>query len=132
MLMIPPGPAAKFMHPSAPPISLLVILVVCNVLFLVSRRVRTFAQYKADSTLGWMGIAVIPIRFMAKAFFWLFGLFTISFFIIDAANFSLNKTVLAALVGFAIAYGINYLVLRCEQKLYPREENGRARPVRDS
>lgn len=100
-----------------------VVLAVCNALWLVARRARTFAQHKPDSTLGGLGFLIVPIRFLAKVIAKLFGFITVGIFVLAAEIESFNVAVLAAFVGFAVAYGINYAISRYEQRLYPRKEN---------
>ena len=100
-----------------------VVLVVCNTLWLVARRVRIFADPKPQSALGRLGIVVVPVRFVAKVGAKLFGFLTIGMFVTAAEIDSLNIAILAAFAGFAVAYGINYAISRCEQRIYPREQN---------
>jgi hypothetical protein len=117
------GPAAQFLRPVHPSISELAGVVIFNALFLVTRRVRFFGVSTPDSAMGWRGLAVVPIRYVAKLSFYALGLCTVGVFVLAAHDFGVRLAGLALCVGFAIAYAINYLVSRYEEKLFPRKQH---------
>lgn len=94
-------------------------LAIFNALWFVSRRVRTFAEDMPDLSLGWLGLVIVPMRLAARIASWVFGFAVFVLFVTDAQA-SFNIAVLAVFVGFAVAYGINYVISRYENTFTER------------
>jgi len=94
-------------------------LAIFNALWLVSRRVRTFAEDIPDLPLGWAGLVVIPMRLAARIASWAFG-FAVFVLFVTAAQAGFNIAVFVAFAGFVVAYGINYVISRYEKPFTQR------------
>jgi hypothetical protein len=90
-------------------------LGIFTALWLISRRVRTFAENETELSLGARGLVVVPIRTGARVASWIFGLGVLAFSIIAVQLESSNVVILALFAGFVVAYSVNYAISRYEK-----------------
>lgn len=101
------------------PTRVLVFLGVFQTLWLIFRRVRTFAGLASNSSLGSYSLVIRPLRLLARGASWFFGawVFVLVFGIFDVA---FNGTVAALSIGFFIAQAVNLFISRYERNFLER------------
>ena len=93
---------------------MLIGLAVAQALWLIARRVRTFAHNETDLALGRYGLVILPLRVVCKVASWVFALWVFALFI-TVAQEHFNGALTALLVGFVVAHSINLFISRYEQ-----------------
>jgi hypothetical protein len=104
-------------------IGILIALAVAQALWLIGRRVKTFAEFQSDLSLGALGVVIVPMRVMARVVSWIGALWVLALFIVVVPEGYFNGAIAALFIGFVIAYGVNLRISRYEQIFYPKRRS---------
>jgi hypothetical protein len=95
--------------------SMLIALAIFNALWLITRRARPLLEFKSEASVGWLGLAIVPMRLVAKIATWICALWVFALFIMVAGE-HFNGALTALFLGFVGAYAVNLAISRYEQK----------------